>query len=280
MTTGKIIPITHAEFLELISRFEDYEIDDLSNDLIDFAYEGFSIATLIAAIQSKELNEEHMYRDIYRLIAMFLLRGNGMKVLDRSGDNGKKFLNTMKVKYGIAMGTGKKSLTNTTITYPRVAACFPIIVGKILQTNKIARPYDEVEIKNMPFWMRTSTVFSLIPKRWDAFGAMGLKRDLIKAALFFVFEETLVLNSRKRTSDNQATTIRSAYSYAFTAYSNTFYTDDIRISYIAARAPDLMTRDFNILTTPLWLRELAETFDKSPYPEVADYERDFGVDDQ
>lgn len=107
--------------------------DDLNELVRSISFSGFDPAELRKTIWTKSGNK---VLDIQKAMLVFLHRGSHLtNIMSKtSGSENKKYIAEIVRKFGIKTQDGrKKPLERSDVTLPRMAACFPEVMAKLMQ---------------------------------------------------------------------------------------------------------------------------------------------------
>lgn len=157
---------TIKDVVKKVEGIPDEELGPMNYSIYDFI--GFDPMTIIAVIKiiADHYNdpEKVMLSDVRFCIAACLYMGNiQAKAMSKRSAEGRAKLSYLATKYGITMGTTQSGQPAEVLTFPRVAASFPILAIKM--ADKISPKSVNLEFKSalVPGCMRLTPFASLCP---------------------------------------------------------------------------------------------------------------------
>jgi hypothetical protein len=159
--------VSESAIKDVIKKVEDIPEDDISAmnyGIFDFI--GFNPLTIIAVIKIIADHysdpEKVMLSDVRFCVAACLYMGNiQSKAMSKRSAEGRAKLEFLAQKYGIMMGTTMSGQSAETLTFPRVAASYPVLA--IRMAKSIPPKAVNLEFKSglIPGYMRLTPFASL-----------------------------------------------------------------------------------------------------------------------
>lgn len=173
--------------------------------ITNFEYQGLDVKAIIKALYTRGAEKgrtgEQIREDIWRMILLFLCRGNNLKkMLERSKAEIVGVIRGFKNNYNLVDQVGRGG--SDKITLSRVAAVFPGVTLALLAhptispsiPRAVSLPISDFG-NNFPKVMQTVIVASILPK-----SPVGI--SLMKALLLYMIEENRLL-SKVRNQTNE-----------------------------------------------------------------------------
>nr|BEK62752.1 MAG: nucleoprotein [Anopheles phasivirus 2] len=195
----------------------------------EFDYQGLNLEkicqTIFARGKSAGKNKSAIHYDITYMITLFLTRGNNIdKMLAKTSDAGVAKISACKTTYGLVSNVGKGG--SNVITLSRVASTFSLITCRTLTRDDLPVP-RAVNLstshfgEEFPKCMQTVIVASLIPKT-------EIGRQLMKALLLYLIEETKLLSSERLGDDKDI--LAKVCPYARASFMSNLYDHPTRVT--------------------------------------------------
>lgn len=162
---------TVEEVIKKVEALTDKDYSAVEFSIFDYiGFDPLMIARVMKAYQThyKE-SDELLLSDIKFSIAACLYMGNlQAKAINRRGMEGRVKLEYLARKYGIRMGSQGTGIPSTALTFPRVAASFPVLAIRMAQ--KIPPKAVNLEFRSIlaPPYMRLTPFGSLCSAHMDS----------------------------------------------------------------------------------------------------------------
>jgi hypothetical protein len=152
------------KIVRTVEKIDGDEISSMAFNIFDFlGFDPFSIIAVIKIICDHYKDpEEVMMSDIRFSIAACLYMGNiQSKALSKRAAEGRAKIEYLAGKYNMMMGSTGSGMSGETVTFPRIAASFPVLAIKM--ADKISPKAVNLEFisGSIPGYMRLSPFASL-----------------------------------------------------------------------------------------------------------------------